>query len=848
MRRHEVLRTRFVSIDEQPMQIIASETDLNLAVIDLRGMPQAESKAEAQRLIAQETCQPFNLSSGPLLRVSLLRLEENEQIVVVTMHHIISDGWSMGVFVREVVTLYEAYAAGEVSPLPELTIQYADYAVWQREWLQGEVLEQQLDYWRRQLEGAPAVLELPTDHPRPAIQSFQGAQQSLSFAASLSHSLKALSQREGVTLFMTLLAAFQTLLSRYSGQDEIVIGTPIAGRTRAEIEPLIGFFVNTLVLRSSLKADFSFRHLLRQVRELTLAAYAHQDLPFEKLVEELRLERSLSHQPLFQVMFVLQNAPRGATPVGGLKLKPEEVKTGSAAYDLTLSMLEAGEVLGASLEYNTDLFEQQSIERMVGHFQRLLEGIVADPEQRVSELPLLSEAELHQLLYQWNDTRAPFPAESCIHQLFEAQVARTPDAVAVIYEEEQLTYRELNARANQLAHHLRSLGVGAESLVGILLERSPEMVISLLAVLKAGAAYVPLDPQYPHQRLQWMVEDAHLSVLLTTEGLRQAVAADAPGVIYLDRDWERIARHSDERVEAGVGPLNLAYVIYTSGSTGRPKGVCIEHRSLVNYTCAVAPHFRLQPADRILQFAPLGFDVLVEELFPCLTSGGCLVLRQDQPLAVAEFTRLIARQRITGLEVPAAFWHQWVAELVETGEKLPDSLRLVIVGAEKPRIERVREWQERTGKDLIYIFGLTETTVTNTLYHLGAGEEVGQWRRELPIGSPVANTQVYVLDGELRPVGVGINGELYIGGDGLGRGYLGWAEWTAERCIPDPYSGEAGARLSGRGRGCGGVGRELEFIGRADGQVKGAWLRIEAGRGRGGLEGGRQSQRRSWWR
>ena len=519
VKRHESLRTTFGKVDGRPTQVIAPTLTIKLPVVDLRKLPASERETEVRRLVTAEAQRPFDLSQGPLIRGTVLRLGDEEHVGLLTMHHIVSDGWSTGILVREVATLYVAFCAGGSSPLPALPIQYADFAHWQRQWLQGEVLETQIAYWKKQLAGAPALIDLPTDHPRPAVQTFRGAHQSLVLPKHLQEGFKALGRQEGVTLFMTLLAAFKVLLYRYTSQDDLIVGTPIANRNRLETEGLIGFFVNALVLRTDLSGNPSFRELLRRVREVCLGAYGHQDLPFDRLVEELHVKRDLSRNPLFQVMFVLHNAPLRAVELPGLTLSPVEGDSETAHFDLTLQIVDTEQGLTAAFVYNTDLFEAGTIARMLGNFQTLLEAMVADPEQRLSDLPLLTETERQQLLVEWNGTKTDCPQDLCIHQLFEAQVERTPDAIAVVFEAEQLTYAELNRRANQLAHHLRALGVGPEVLVAICLERSLEMVIGLLGILKAGGAFVPLDPAYPKERLAFMLKDAQVPVLLTQERL-----------------------------------------------------------------------------------------------------------------------------------------------------------------------------------------------------------------------------------------------------------------------------------------------------------------------------------------
>ena len=570
IRRHEVLRTSFAVVDEQPVQVIAPAVSLSLTVQELTSLPEPEREAEVLRLAEAEAHQPFELSRGPLLRVKLWRLSESEHVVLLTMHHIITDGWSLGVLINEVAALYRAFAAGEPVPLPELPVQYADFALWQRERWQGEELERQLGYWRQQLAEAPALLELPTDRPRPPLQTFNGADEAFTLSAETTQALQRLSRSSDVTLFMTLLAVWQVLLQRYSGQQDIVVGADVANRNRAETEGLIGFFVNMLVLRTNVSGDPTFVELLKRVKEVCLGAYAHQDLPFEKLVEELQPERSLNHSPLFQVVFVLQNAPMGALELPGLVLSVIEQQGDEAQFDLILSMQEGEGKLCGSLHYNTDLFEAATIKRMLGHFETLLAAVIAAPAQQLSRLPLLTETEEQQLA-AWNNTSSEYPRDSCIHQLFEAQVERTPEAVAVSFGEQEISYRELNRRANQVAHYLRSLGVGPEVCVGVCLERSVDLVVALVAILKAGGAYVPLDPSYPLERLAFMLEDARIGILVTTEKLLDLLPAHWAQTICLDTDAEMIAGLSEQNLASAVSAENLAYVMYTSGSTGQPE-------------------------------------------------------------------------------------------------------------------------------------------------------------------------------------------------------------------------------------------------------------------------------------
>ncbi|MEG4054806.1 MULTISPECIES: amino acid adenylation domain-containing protein [unclassified Microcoleus] len=828
LNRHEALRSTFTEVQGQPVQVIAPPVSrLWLPVIDLRELPQSDREAAVNQLSAKEAQQPFDLQRGPLLRTSLLQLSEEEYVLLLTMHHIVSDGWSIGVLARELAAIYEALWAGNQPQLPELPVQYADFAIWQRNWLCGEVLQTQLAYWKQQLEGAPPLLELPADRPRPPIQTSEGATQSLLLSFELTAALKNLSQREDVTLFMTLLAAFKALLYRYTGRTDLLVGSPIANRNRAEIEGLIGVFVNTLVLRTDVSGDPTFRELLQRLREVTLGAYAHQDLPFEKLVEELQPERSLSYNPVFQVMFQLRNNPMPPLELPGLTLNLLELETNTTQFDLSLDLEEVGERLQASVQYSTDLFDRATITRMLGHLQTLLEGIAAHPEQRLSSLPLLTAAEKQQLL-EWNNTFAQYPPDKCIHQLFEEAVSRSPDAVAVVFEGEELSYRELNARANQLAHHLRSLGVKPEALVGICVERSPLMVIGLLGVLKAGAAYVPLDPNYPKERLAFMLEDSSVQVLLAQEKLLEKLPPHSARVVCLDSGWEEIAFYSSENPRSGVKPENLAYVIYTSGSTGKPKGVLIEHRSLVNYTAAAIAEYGIEKRDRVLQFASISFDASAEEIYPCLTSGATLVLRTDSMLdSAAVFWEKCRAWNLTVLSLPTAYWHELTALLSQETLVLAPSLRLTIIGGEKALPERLKTWIERVGQQvrLVNTYGPTEATVVATICELSAADAA---LRELPIGRPIGNVQTYILDCHGQPVPTGIPGELHIGGAGLARGYLNRPELTAEKFIPSPFSNEPGSRLYKTGdltryRPDG----NIEYVGRIDNQVKIRGFRIE---------------------
>ena len=827
LRRHEILRSQICVIDGRPMQITVSPPKFKLHFTDLRSLTGTTLDDEIRRLIRAEGERRLDFSAGLFLRAVLLQISGDQHILVLTTHHIVSDAWSMGILTRDLWTLYEAFAKGRPSPLEDRPIQYADYAVWQREWLQGEVLEAQLSYWRKQLENLP-VLNLPTDHARPAKQSFRGARQPITLPQSLTTAVNELSRREGVTQFMTLLTAFQALLYRYSGQENVVVGSPIANRNRPEVEGLIGFFVNTLVLRTDLSGNPTFRQLISRVRDVCLGAYGHQDLPFEKLVHELHPERDLSRNPLFQVMFVLQNAPRTLPQVSGISLESLEIARSTSPFDLSLFLRERDEKLIGFFEYSTDLFDRLTIKRMIGQFQTLLEGIVANPDQPISTLPLLTEEEKHQLLVEWNDTAAEYPKDSCIHELFEAQVERAPHVVAVLFEGENLTYRELNARANQLGHYLRGLGVGPESLVGICVERSLEMVIGLLGILKAGGAYVPLDPSYPRERLGFMLKDSQCSFLLTQQSIvedgrwrmddgnpRCAILDPQMKVVCLDTDWETIAGESEQNLHGETRADNLAYVIYTSGSTGQPKGVAIEHRNTVALLYWAKSVFTNDELSGVLASTSMCFDLSVFELFVPLSWGGKVILAEN----ALQLHSMPDTNDVTLINtVPSV-----MTELLAMGN-LSDSVRTINLAGEPLRSELVKQIHESANAEKVYdLYGPSETTTYST-FTLRTAEGPPT------IGRPILNTEIYILDGNLQPVPIGVLGEIYIGGAGVARGYLNRAELTSEQFIANPFSDEGKSRLYRTGD----VARyrsdgNIEFLGRTDTQVKLRGYRIELG-------------------
>ncbi|MCB9100063.1 MAG: amino acid adenylation domain-containing protein [Anaerolineales bacterium] len=820
MQRHEVLRTTFVMKNGMGSLEIIPKAVLPWQVVDLETVSPTDRPAELRQLIKAEIQQPFDLAHDVKMRAKLYRLGPAEHVLVVTMHHIASDGWSVTVLLRELAELYEALAAGRPSSLPALPIQYADYAHWLRQWLQGEALERSLVYWKQQLKNT-AILELPTDRPRPPVQTYRGDRFPFTLSSELTASLKALSRREGVTLFMTLLAAFQALLYRYTGQEDCAVGSPIAGRNQPETKDLIGFFVNTLVLRTNLAGNPTFHELLQRVRRVALEAYEYQDLPFDKLVEEVQPARNLSHSPLFQVMFALQNMPLPGMELSDLTMtRLTDITTNTAMFDLFLPMMDTPEGLVGLLEYNTDLFDQTTISRMVGNLETLLAAVVNDSSQPITNLPILTQAERQQLLIEWNDTKLDYPQEACLHQLFEAQVEQTPNITAIVFEGQQLTYRELNERANQLAHYLQNLGVGTETLVGIYVERSIDMVVGLLGVLKAGGAYVPLDPAFPADRLAFMVADSEAKVLLTQQLLKDLLpVTDDVKTVCLDTDWELIAQESSDNLPAQSQAHNLAYVIYTSGSTGKPKGVQLEHQGVVNFLTTMRQEPGLAPDDVLLSVTTLSFDISVLEVFLPLTTGAQLVVVSRA--TAADGKRLAAELEQSGTTVMQATPATWRL-LIESGWSGLASLKILCGGEALPR-DLANQLLDRCAA-LWNVYGPTETTIWSTTIQVQPGENA------ISIGRPIGNTQCYVLDAELQPAPIGVPGELHIGGDGLARGYLKRPELTNEKFIADPFRDKPGARLYKTGdlvhyRPDG----TIEFLGRIDHQVKIRGFRIELG-------------------
>ncbi len=833
VRRHEALRTVFApAADAGVVQWAAPFVPPRLPLVDLQAVPPAARTAAARALAVAHARRSFDLARGPLFRAALLRLGAEEHLLLFAVHHIVSDGWSQGVLVAELSALYAAAATGRPSPLAPLPIQYADYAAWQRRWLQGEVLEAQVAFWREALAGAPAVLELPTDRARPALQTFRGGRRLLVLPPPLLAGLRALSRGEGATLFMVLLAGFQALLARWSGAEDLTVGTPIAGRTRHETEGLIGLFVNTLVLRANLAGDSAFSDLLAQVRERALAAYAHQELPFEKLVEVLNPARALSHSPLFQALFVMQNAPREAAPLPGLDFARMEVEEGVAKFDLTLAAVEVSAGLALHLEFNRDLFDPETAQRLLGHLRTLLEGVLENRETRLSELPWLTAAERRQLV-AWSDTARDYGPAITLHALIKEQVERTPEAVAVVFEGEVMTYRELHHRAGALARRLRRLGVGPESLVAVAAERSLELVVALLGVLEAGAAYVPIDPSYPAERLAYMLDDSQAAaarpVVLTQERLLDRLPlgplrARGGEVLLLDGGWDESAETEDD-LPIAVDPDHPAYMIYTSGSTGRPKGAVNSHRAIVNRLLWMQEAFGLGPEDRVLQKTPFSFDVSVWEFFwPLLVGARLVVARPGGHQDARYLARLIREEGITTLHFVPSMLQVFLEEPEAAGCR---GLKRVVCSGEALAPELVRRFFERLpeGPELHNLYGPTEAAV-DVSWWACSPEDAG---RGVPIGRPIANLALHVADRDLRPVAVGVPGELLIGGVGLARGYHNRPDLTAEKFVPDP-SGQPGARLYRTGdlaqlRPDGAI----EYLGRLDHQIKLRGFRIELG-------------------
>jgi aspartate racemase len=823
IQRQEAWRTSFSLVDDQPVQVIHPFLTYKLPIVDLQYLPEAERESEALRIATAEVLRPFNLAQVPLLRATLFRLNDADHRLFIALHHIIFDGFTVyRVFLPELRALYEACTSGQPSMLSPLPIQYADYAAWQRNWLQGEKVTSQLSYWKRQLTGAPTTLELPTDHPHPANPTYRGSIQSFTLSRHFTAKLKALSQQEGCFLYVTLLAAFSILLYRYTSQEDMLIGTATAGRNQPELQALVGIFINTLVMRADLSGNPSIGELLIRLREMTIDAQAHQDVPFEYVVKELQPERGAGQNPLFQVLLMLE-PPIPVLP-SGWTLTHMDVNTHTSKFDLSLILEDREEGLLGRFEYNTDLFDDGTIARMVGHWQMLLNAIIQDPTQHISDLPLLTENECKQLLEDWNATRTTYPVEKCVHQLFEEQAQRRPEAIALIYENQVMTYRELNERANQLAHRLLRLGVVTEQCVGLYMDRSLEMIVGLLGILKAGGAYVPLDPSYPLERLAFMLQDTRAAVLLTQPALLEMLPTLGLEVICLDGSWKAIDQEPLENPLDETRAENLAYVMYTSGSTGRPKGVEIQHSSINRLVFGI-DYARLDETRTILHMAPISFDASTFEVWGSLLHGARCVLYPERIPTPKNIGMLIRKHHVTTLWLTASLFNAVIddapVELLGVDQLLN--------GGEALSVTHIRRaLRLLPGTELINGYGPTESTTFTCCYSIPG--ESSQNLLSIPIGRPIGNTQVYILDKNLQPVPIGIPGELYIGGAGLARGYLNQPELTQEKFISHPFRDQPGARLYKTGD----LVRYLpdgmiEFLGRIDQQVKIRGYRVEPG-------------------
>jgi amino acid adenylation domain-containing protein len=821
LQRHDSLRSIFPVIDGLPVQQILPLQFLPLRTINLLTLTENEQTEKTHQLAREEAQRPFDLTKDLLIRSTLLQLGETSNVLLLTVHHIIADDWSLKILQKELTVIYTAFRQGRVSPLKVLEIQYIDYVHWQKNRLNEEFLDQQLVYWKKQLAYAPPILDFPTDHPRPVAQTYRGETEFFTLDLALTRQIKILSQRIGVTLFMFLVSAFATLLSRYSRQQDLVIGAPIANRNRKELESLIGCFINILALRIDLTGEPNFIELMQRVRDVSLGAYAHQELPFDKLVEKLCPSRSFSYSPIFQVMFVLQNAPVEISEPVDLKLIPLNSETGTAQYDLTLMMEETEIGLSGHFEYNSGLFDRLTIKRLISHFQILLESIVANPNKSIAELLILTEKERQQLLVEWNDTNTDYPQDKCIHQLFEEQVERTPDAIAVVFQEQQLTYRELNSRANQLAHYLQKQGVKTGELVGICIERSLEMIVGLLGILKVGSAYVPLDPSYPQDRIEYMLNDSQVKVLLTQQELIQKLPTKELVVICVDTDWTQISKESQEILIYDASAASIAYINYTSGSTGKPKGVETPHRGISRLLFGVN-YINFNSENRFMQMAPISFDAATLEIWGALLFGAQCVLFPSKVPTARDLKEAIQKYRITTMWLTSALFNS----VIDTDPKALEGVCQLLTGGEALSVNHIeRAIKALPSTQIINGYGPTESTTFACCYQIPP--QLDNSIQSIPIGKPIGNTQIYILDSFLQPLPIGISGEIYIGGDGLARGYLNRLELTEEKFIPNPFG-------SGKLYKSGDIARyrqdgNIEYIGRIDNQVKIRGFRIEIG-------------------
>lgn len=817
LRRHEVLRTAIISQEGRPKAVVHACADWMMDVQSLREVPKDQQEAAALEFASAKLRAPYDLASAPAIRVCLVELDDNDHVLLFGAHHIVADGWSLGVITEELAQLYSAFCEHRASPLPEPAIQYLDYARWHRQYLQNGGTRAQLSYWKQQLSGPLPVMDLPCDRPRLAVTSYRGRHARLRLPAEVLASAKKLSLEEDVTLFTTFLAVFKILLFRYTRQADVLVGSVAAGRTRPELEKLVGLFLNNLPLRTNLSGDPTVRELLARVRETTLNAFSHQDVPFGDLIEATQGPRDLNRTPLFQVMFILQNFPLRNSRISGLAFTPIEFDIGTSRYDLTVEAGEIDQQFHMLWEYNSDLFDASTIERMQEHYRALLECALANPDQTISALEMMTQEEREALAGTNMGIRSEYPREACIHDLFAQQVTRKPEAPAVAFGSKELTYRELHLRSNRLANRLRALGIGPDALVGICLERSAAIAVAVLAVLKAGGAYVPLDPQYPRDRVAFMLEDFGAAVVITEERLLSTLPNNLPSVICLDRDLESLLSESEAAPVSGVAPENLAYVIYTSGSTGKPKGVEVTHRSVVNFLASMRREPGMSEQDRLLAATTLCFDIAGLEFYLPLSVGACVVVAPQAALADgAALAGLLGESKITVMQATPVTWRL----LLEAGWNPLPGFKILCGGEALPR--ELANRLLATGAELWNLYGPTETTIWST------ANRVDSRPGSVPIGRPIANTQVYILDDQRHLVPTGVPGELYIGGDGLARGYLHRPELTAERFVASPFvSGEKLYRTGDLVRRL--VDGNLEYIGRMDHQVKLRGFRIELG-------------------
>jgi amino acid adenylation domain-containing protein len=820
VKRHEILRTNFQTVNEKPIQQVLAPHAIQLPVVSARGIPDLQRNAYIRQATLADVEQPFNLEGDSLLRLKLLRFDDRDHALTFVTHHIVFDGWSYGVFLRELMLHYMAFQGQKRAPLAELTVQYGDFVDWQRKRLESDALDKQLSYWKKQLSGALPALALPLDRPRPPTQTFTGKAVQHALSPELTEALRVLCRKEKATIFMVMLAAFKTLLHRYSGQEDIIVGTPIAGRTQPEFENLIGLFVNMLPLRTAVSGHMTFREVLSRVREVSLNAFANQEVPFDKLVEVLQPKRTTDRSPIFQVNFILQNTPRPNIEIPNLQILQPGVQQGSARFDLTLVLAETSEAISAVMEYNTDLFESATIKRMLGNFEMLLRGIVSNPARAIEALPLLTERERHQTLVEWNSTRKSYPKDKTIHALIEEQAERAPGDVAVVFEDNALTYAQLNREANRLAWRLRENGVGPGMYVGICVERSLEMIVGVLGILKAGAAYVPMDPGYPAERLEYFAADTRMSVVVADSKSVAGLNLGQVKILNVELASQEsgIPTSRDLNLPLGAGATDLAYVIYTSGSTGKPKGVQITHRAVVNFLYSMRYAPGMHKTDVLLSVTTLSFDIAGLELFlPLIAGARVVIVSREKALDGTELMKLLEESRATLMQATPSTWRM----LLDAGWKGDPDFKALCGG--EPLPVKLAEQLLLRGIDLWNMYGPTETTIWSSLKCIDRADQIS-------IGRPIANTQMYVLNAALEPMPIGVAGELYIGGDGVARGYLNRPELVAERFIPNPFTAEPGARMYKTGD----VARflsdgEIQCLGRSDHQVKIRGHRIELG-------------------